>query len=525
MQPDRKKASLFKHNIGLGFPPLPVLIGFWIIICNFNLSVAQTDTAWINTFGGIQNDVCSQIKPTYDGGYITIGTTNSFCGGNSLFYIIKTDSLCHKQWSKAIGGEGIQGGYAVAPTYDHGYAFVGFTNSYGNGNYNTFLVKTDSAGNLKWEKTYIGTDWNFGYSIAQTPDSGFVICGLTYSYPAVNGDVYVIRTKKNGDTIWTRTIGGNGYDVGNSVCVHSKKLYAVVGATTSYGIGDTSMYIIFINDSGRVLKDTTYCVGAMRSDIAHAITEISDGGFLVIGNSDSLPPVKPMQVLYKTDSTAKIQWWYTYSQNNIGKDVAQAPDGSLVTTGTSQYDGLGYNNMEAFHLTNGNGYFLSGTYLGGTGDNFGNSIAIGKNGNVVFAGESNSQGFTQGLFDVMIARWKNADSVEGTYVNYVKNFKDSSECVLGIAPQSVFHPGVKVFPNPVLYSATFLVQGEAGDCYFLTIFNGSGKCIMQSFPLQPILHEQFIGHFQKGAFAAGPYFYEIHNQNGIIVASGKFIVQ
>lgn len=89
----------------------------------------QNDTSYIHTFGGIQEDYCRQIQPTPDGGYILIGTTNSFGSGNTSFYAIKTDSLCNFKWSKTYGGSQNQAGYSVTPTLDKGFAFVGFTDS------------------------------------------------------------------------------------------------------------------------------------------------------------------------------------------------------------------------------------------------------------------------------------------------------------------------------------------------------------------------------------------------------------
>src|SRR5579863_6156484 len=128
---------------------LALLIG--IMLC-FNLYGQFTDTAYIYTYGGIQDDVCNQIKPTDDGGYIMIGTSNSFGCGNTDFYVVKIDSLGNHKWSKTFGGDENEEGFSVTQTFEHGYVFMGFTDSYGAGGYDVYLVKTDSMGNFQWQR-------------------------------------------------------------------------------------------------------------------------------------------------------------------------------------------------------------------------------------------------------------------------------------------------------------------------------------------------------------------------------------
>src|ERR1700743_1517039 len=96
------------------------LITLVIVLISISYTYGQfNDTAYIYTYGGIQNDECNQIKPSSDGGYILIGTTNSFGCGNTSFYVIKVDSLCNRVWSKTYGGSQNQEGFSVAPTFDN----------------------------------------------------------------------------------------------------------------------------------------------------------------------------------------------------------------------------------------------------------------------------------------------------------------------------------------------------------------------------------------------------------------------
>jgi hypothetical protein len=502
---------------------LSVLVFACIACCSL---YGQNDSAYNYTYGGIQDDVCSQIKATYDGGYIMIGTTNSFGCGYTDFYAVKVDSLGRHQWSRTYGGSQIQEGFSVAPTSDHGYVFVGFTDSYGAGGYDVFMVKVDSTGKEEWERTYGGSNWDFGYSVQQLPDKGFVICGLTYSFGAGNGDVYIIRTDSNGAAIWTQTAGGANYGIGNSITVVNDSLYAIVGNTTSMGLGDTNAYFIMVDGKGNIVKDTTY--GSTHSNIGNSINKTIDHGFIIFGATDSIQPGKPDEMLIKTDSIGDLQWMQVYHSggNSVGHDVIEASDGSYLAVSTSNSYGWGGYAMRVWHI-NAGGTPLCGPSFGGAEDEQGVSVAIAKNGSVAFAGSTNSEGYTEGLNDAYMVRMQN-DSVINI-VNFFTlpyyEYKDTCLCIINSVFPVAFHPGVNIFPNPVRSSATILVQGELNVHYTYSLYNIAGESIIKGVPLKSIAHGQYVSYFERGSLAVGMYVYEIYNQAGAIVSTGKIIVE
>ena len=156
---------------------------------------SQKDTiAHLYTFGGNNNDNAEEIQATSDGGYIVIGSTSSNSWGNTDAYLLKVDSLCNYQWSKALGGNNNDWGYSIKQTFDKGYIIAATSNSYGNGGYDAVLMKRDSMGNYEWTKVYGGIDWDFAYSVVQTYDSGYVFCGETYNNTNGFSDVYIVKT-------------------------------------------------------------------------------------------------------------------------------------------------------------------------------------------------------------------------------------------------------------------------------------------------------------------------------------------
>ena len=140
------------------------------------------------------------------------------------------------KWSYNFGGQGTDWGESVVVTNDSSYAIGGYTNSFGFGGFDFYLVRADKDGTPLWEKTYGGTDWDRAHSVIQLPDSGFVLVGDTYSFGNGNADIYMVRTDKNGDTLWTNTYGGFENDFGNAVILDGDSL-VIVGGTESFGSG------------------------------------------------------------------------------------------------------------------------------------------------------------------------------------------------------------------------------------------------------------------------------------------------
>ena len=207
---------------------------------------------WDKTFGGDYMDYGFYVQATNDDGYIITGSTNSYGSGNDDVWLIKTDSVGNELWNETFGGMNNDSGRSVVAAGDGSYIIAGSTESYGSGNSDVWLIKTDSAGNELWNKTFGGTVYDGGTSVQQTVDGGYIITGSTESYGSGNRDVWLIKTDSNGNELWNKTFGGVAYDIGNSVEQTSDKGYIISGATNSYGSGGSDIWLIKIKPSGRL---------------------------------------------------------------------------------------------------------------------------------------------------------------------------------------------------------------------------------------------------------------------------------
>jgi PKD repeat protein len=210
---------------------------------------ATGNLMWKKTFGGPKYDRGSSVQQTTDGGYILCGETHNEGAGSGDVYLIKIDVAGNLTWKKTFGGIQWDGGYCVQQTTDGGYIMCGYTSSEGSGSGDVYLIKTDATGNLTWKKTFGGTQYEEGSSVQQTTDGGYILCGYTESEGAGGRDVYLIKADATGNLTWKKTFGGMLNDYGYSVQQTSDGGYIITG---NFGSSSTNndVYLIKTDKNG-----------------------------------------------------------------------------------------------------------------------------------------------------------------------------------------------------------------------------------------------------------------------------------
>jgi len=312
----------------------------WLVLLMLDTlgASAQPEEEWNKTFGGSGSDVGNSVIEAEDGGYIIAGWTDSFGMGQNDVWLTKTDSKGFEEWNRTYGGTGDDIGRSVMNVGD-GYFIVGSTRSHGSGDFDLWLIKTDSEGNKVWDKTFGGPDFDWGNTAQQTEDEGYIVAGTTYSFGAGRGDFWLIKTDLNGNEMWNKTFGGINLDAAFSM-VHSSKDggYVIVGSTRSYGGGESDVWLIKVDSKGFEQWNRTF--GGADIDEGRSVQQADDGGYIIAGKTKSYGAGDFDLWLIKTDSDGNEEWNRTFggSEWDDGFSVATVEDGGYIVTGSTHSD-------------------------------------------------------------------------------------------------------------------------------------------------------------------------------------------
>lgn len=299
-----------------------------------NLGATKFTPMWNRTYRETYDEVAYSLVQTVDGGYALAGSTDSLGAGHNDFWLVKTDAAGNLQWSRTYGGSHEERAWCVKQTHDGGFAIAGETHSLGSaGGYDFWLVKTDAAGNLEWDKMYGFTDDEQAYCVINAVDGGYFLAGsMAVTGQGVN--FYWVKTDSSGNLEWQGWAGGSANEEARSVVQTSDAGYAIAGYTESGG--DADFWLVKINDVGVKQWNKTY--GGAYYDNAYSIIQTSDGGFVMAGATNLHGPSFSDFLLIKTDSNGNMQWNKTYdggAEDDIAYSLVQTSDGGYLLAGSN----------------------------------------------------------------------------------------------------------------------------------------------------------------------------------------------
>jgi hypothetical protein len=359
---------------------LTVLLGLFLV----STAIADPgDTLWTRTYGGDNMDWFFEVQQTSDGGYVAVGYTDSFGAGRSDVYLVKTDANGDTLWTRTYGWIYDEWGTSVRQTTDGGYIVAGMTGEFID--YDFYLVKTDANGDTLWIRTYGGSGGEEAYSVQQTTDGGYIVAGLTDSFGAGDIDFYLVKTDANGDTLWTRAYGGGDWDIAWSVQQTSDGGYVIAGVTESFSGGDDrDVYLVKTDSSGDTLWTRVY--GGVSLDVGESVQQTTDGGYMITGHTYT-PETDEDFWLLKTDADGDTLWTRTYG--GIGGENGfcgqQTTDGGYIMTGYTNSFGAGGDDVYLVK-TDANGDTLWTRTYGGSSYDGGSFLQQTTDGGYIVSG-------------------------------------------------------------------------------------------------------------------------------------------
>ncbi|MBT3664609.1 hypothetical protein HN537_03165, partial [bacterium] len=202
-----------------------------------------------------------------------------------IIFLFIDVSFCQSKWIKTFGTDEIDGANHVLPL-DDGFLLAGFTNSFGNGGNDLWVIRTDKNMEKVWDKFYGGMHLETGHKSIQTRDGGFIILGQTYSYGAGSGDIWVLKISDSGILLWDKTYGNENLDLGVDICASNDDGYMIVGTTHSKKTNSLDAYVIKIDSFGNIIWDQVY--GGLLADGLNSISKINDEyGYMLFGYTKS----------------------------------------------------------------------------------------------------------------------------------------------------------------------------------------------------------------------------------------------
>ncbi|MDD3035401.1 MAG: prepilin-type N-terminal cleavage/methylation domain-containing protein [Candidatus Saccharimonadaceae bacterium] len=366
---------------------------------------------FVVAWGGESNDWASAITQTTDGGYAIAGQTFSYTAGDRDVMIVKYMSDGTLSWSRTWGGTSQDDVIGIIQTSDLGYVIAGETFSFGT--VKAFIAKYTSDGTLSWSRTWGGVSYDRAYSLTQTTDGGFIIAGETGSFGAGSGDAFIAKYTSDGTLSWSRTWGGTGWEFAYSITEIADNSYIILGTNNLYPADNTDTFIAKFTSDGTLVWSRTW--GGTGDDWAYAVTNATDGGFIIAGETGSFGAGSGDAFIAKYTSDGTLSWSRTWggTDEEWPAGIIQTADGGYVIVGDTYSFGAGVSNgMDNAFIAK---YTSDGTLSwsrtwGGTEGDWMNAITNATDGGFITAGETWSYG---GGGDAFIAKYKSDGMING----------------------------------------------------------------------------------------------------------------
>jgi hypothetical protein len=292
---------------------------------NFNNPLFENppNELWDKTYGGSNRDYGKYVQQTKDNGYIITGSTKSYGNGDLDIWLLKTDINGNELWNKTYGGQLEEWSFCVKETSDSGFIISGGLKLNSEDDFDTWLIKTDNYGNMVWNKIFSRKDaFNSGKRVLELNDGYLTMSQITYHGSNLETDIWLIKTDFNGNEQWNKTIGSEKYDSGNAIIQTRDGNFVIVG----YAYFDLVLLIKTDINGNRIWRKTYD--GWEGFDIK----ECDNGDYIIAG--------KEHVCLIRTDKDGNFLWKNEYQWGDFDSalSVDIIPGKGYIVTGIGTYN-------------------------------------------------------------------------------------------------------------------------------------------------------------------------------------------
>ncbi len=305
-------------------------------------AIPNANVFFQETYGGDYDDAGNDII-SVDDGFLIVGKTQSFGEGSSDTYIIKTDKFGNKIFSAAYGGRNADVANAVVEVND-GFMIAGVTNSFGNRTQSIYLSKIAKNGDFIWQKAYYSDrdDYYIAQDMIRISDTNLLLVGTEdhVKFFSSQKDIYLNAINTDGQRNGIKRYGGSDPERANSIIAVTDG-YIIAGLTDTWGNGREDAYVIKIDKDGNRVWHNAF--GFKQDETANQIITTDDGGFILVGTSDSDYKNQKNVYVVKLNADGNSEWQSLYGsrENDEGFGIAATDDGYVIagyTKGTRNYD-------------------------------------------------------------------------------------------------------------------------------------------------------------------------------------------
>ena len=359
-------------------------------------------TTWARTYGSSQAEAAWCVEATQDGGYAVAGWSESVAGSAMSAWVLKLDQLGGVQWQKAYASAWVLGSF-ISQTPQGEYALAGYTSASGAGGMDYWVARLYASGEIAWQKTYGGARDETAVSVIPTQDGGFLAAGETQSFGAGDWDIWLVKLADSGEVQWQKTLGGPAIDTTSAdpVVQTSDGGYVVIGRTQSFGAGGYDFWVLKLSAQGEIQWQRAY--GGPLDDEAKAVRATSDGGYIVAGHSQSFGSAGWDVWLVKLSAQGEILWQKVLGGggNDLAWSVVEGPDQGYVAAADTRSFGAGDQDAWLVKFDQDGSLAWQKTYGGPWHDGSG-SVRPAADGGYVLAGETRSS--ANRPFDVRVLK-------------------------------------------------------------------------------------------------------------------------